>query len=201
MLTKASSILMHVTYTGKPMSLANMDRDKHPVMIMHTMQYEYMPTTVALSAYPHHKVKSTHDHERAALLTMAVHHKKCMTTHKQPQTNKHIYTHTHTHTYIMHNASTQSKETNQTLPTFQGYAQQGMRNVNQKTPYLRNTAQARYKKDKSYMPTSKGYGQTRYWKDKIDFAIRQECDLSKIQRELPYPRYMVLKKKVEQGKR
>ena len=94
-LTKASSMLMHVAYTGKPMSPADMDSDKHIVMIMHTIQYEYAPTAVALSAYPHHKVKSTHDHERATLLTMGVHHKKCKTTHKQ--TNIYIYIYIHTH--------------------------------------------------------------------------------------------------------
>ena len=93
-LTKASSMLMHVAYTRKPMSLANMDRDKHTVMIMHTIQYKYVPTIVTLSAYPHHKVKSTYDRKRATLLTMGVHRKKCMTTHKQ--TNIYIYTHTHT---------------------------------------------------------------------------------------------------------
>ena len=78
-----------------------------------------MPTAVALSAYPHHKVKSTHDHKRAAFLTMGVHYTKCMTTHNQ--TNIYIYIHTHTHTYIMHNASTQSKKIKQTLSMFQGY--------------------------------------------------------------------------------
>ena len=71
----------------------------------------------------------------------------------------------------MHNASTQSKETNQTLPTFQGYAQQGMGNVNQTMPYSRNVAQAWCKKDKAFMPTFKGYGPTRYRKDKIDIDI------------------------------
>ena len=63
------------------------------------------------------------------------------------------------------------RDPNQTLPTLQGYAQQGMGNVNQTMPYSRNTAQARYKKDKAYMPTSKRYGPTRYWKDKIDIVI------------------------------
>ena len=35
--TKASNILMRVAYTGKPMSLANMDWNNHTMMIMHIM--------------------------------------------------------------------------------------------------------------------------------------------------------------------
>jgi len=64
------------------MSLADMDQDKHTTMTMHTMYNEYTPIAVALSAYSHYKVKSTHDHERVALLTMGVHHTKCMTIHR-----------------------------------------------------------------------------------------------------------------------
>ena len=34
---KASSILICVTYTGKPMSLGDVDRDNHTTMIVHTI--------------------------------------------------------------------------------------------------------------------------------------------------------------------
>ena len=52
---------MHVAYTGKPMSLGDMDWDNHTVMNMHTVWNEYAIAANALSAYPHHKVKSFHD--------------------------------------------------------------------------------------------------------------------------------------------
>ena len=55
---------MCVAYTGKPMSLADMDRDNYTVTIMHTILHEYVPIVVALSAYPYSKVKSTHDTRR-----------------------------------------------------------------------------------------------------------------------------------------
>jgi len=32
---KASSMLMHATYTGKPISLDDMDQDNHTAMIVH----------------------------------------------------------------------------------------------------------------------------------------------------------------------
>ena len=67
-LTKASNTLMRVTYTGKPMSLVDMDQGNHTVIIMHTMQHEYAFTIVTLNAYPHSKVKSTHDHEGGTFL-------------------------------------------------------------------------------------------------------------------------------------
>ena len=62
-LTKASNTLTRVAYTGKPMSLADMDRSNHTTIIMHTMWHEYAFTVVTLNAYPHSKVKSTHNHE------------------------------------------------------------------------------------------------------------------------------------------
>ena len=34
---KALSILIHVTYTRKPLSLGDMERDDHSVVIMHTI--------------------------------------------------------------------------------------------------------------------------------------------------------------------
>ena len=83
---------MYIAYTGKPMSLANMDRDNHTVMITHTILHEYAPTAVSLSAYPHHKVKSTHNYKRVTLLTIGVHYTKCTIIHKQACA--------HTHTYI-----------------------------------------------------------------------------------------------------
>ena len=43
----------------------------------------YESTTVALNAYAHYKVKSSHDHEKGTLLTTWVHHTKCMTILKQ----------------------------------------------------------------------------------------------------------------------
>ena len=43
------------------MSLVDMDQDNHTAMIVHTIQHEYAPTTIALSTYPYYKVKSTHD--------------------------------------------------------------------------------------------------------------------------------------------
>ena len=124
-----------------------------------------------MSAYPHHKVKSTHDHEKAALLTMGFHHKKCMTTHKQPQTNKH--THTHTHTHIHHAQCKHTKQGNKPdIANVPRVCPARYEKCKSENAILKEHGQARYKKDKSYMPTSKGYGQTRYWKDKIDFAIR-----------------------------
>ena len=57
---KALNILMHVAYTGKLMSLDDMDRDSHIAMIVHTIQHEYAPTAIALGTYPHYKVKSTY---------------------------------------------------------------------------------------------------------------------------------------------
>ena len=48
---------------------------------MYVCIYESM--TVALNAYAHSKVKSTHDHEKGTLLTTWVHHTKCMTILKK----------------------------------------------------------------------------------------------------------------------
>ena len=64
---KASSMLMHVTYTGKPMSLGDMDCNNHIAMIVHTIQYEYAPMAITMSAYPYYKVKSSHD-QRGSLM-------------------------------------------------------------------------------------------------------------------------------------
>ena len=44
------NMLTCVTYTGKLMSLADMDQDNHTAMITHTVWHEYALTTVALSA-------------------------------------------------------------------------------------------------------------------------------------------------------
>ena len=44
------------------MSLGDMDQDNHTSMILHTIYYEYAPTTIALSTYPYYKVKSSHDY-------------------------------------------------------------------------------------------------------------------------------------------
>ena len=38
-----------------------MDQDNHTAMIMHTKKHEYAPTAIAMSTYPHYKVKNTHD--------------------------------------------------------------------------------------------------------------------------------------------
>ena len=65
-------------------------------MIICTMQHEYAPIAIALSAYLHYKVKSTHDYERVTLLTMRVHHTKYIIIHKQA----YIYIYTYIHTYI-----------------------------------------------------------------------------------------------------
>ena len=65
------------SYQGKPklskvsnmltwMSLADMDLDNHTMIIMHTIWHEYAPATVALSAYSHHKVKSTHNYMKVS---------------------------------------------------------------------------------------------------------------------------------------
>ena len=43
------------------MSLGDMDQDNHTVMIMHTIEHEYAPTTTALGTYPLYIVMSTHD--------------------------------------------------------------------------------------------------------------------------------------------
>ena len=58
---KASSMLMRVAYTGKPMSLGDMDQNNHITMIVHTIQHEYALTAITLSTYLHYKVKSSHD--------------------------------------------------------------------------------------------------------------------------------------------
>ena len=65
--SKVLNILIHVTYTGKPMSLGDMDQDNHTTMIMHTIQHEYAPTAITLSTYPCYKVKSSHD-QRGSLI-------------------------------------------------------------------------------------------------------------------------------------
>ena len=75
-------------------TLDEMDQDNHTAMIMNRIWHEYGPTTNDMSAYPPYKDKSTHDHERVTLLTVGVHHTKCMITHKQ------VDIHTHTHIYI-----------------------------------------------------------------------------------------------------
>ena len=62
---KVSSKLMHVAYMGKPMSLSDMDHDNHTLIIVHTIQHEYAPTTIALSTCLHYKVKSSHDQRKA----------------------------------------------------------------------------------------------------------------------------------------
>ena len=54
LLTYASQAFL--AYTRKPVY-----QDNHITIIMHTIKHESAPTTVALSAYPHYKVKSSHD--------------------------------------------------------------------------------------------------------------------------------------------
>ena len=71
--------------------LADMDRDNHIAMIMRTIWHEYAPTVNSLGAYPHHKVKSTHNHKRVTFLTMGVHRTRCTTSHEQA--NIYIYIH------------------------------------------------------------------------------------------------------------
>ena len=65
--SKVSSMLMRVTYTRKPMSLGDMDQDNHTVMVVHTIQHEYAPTTITLSAYPYYRVNSSHK-QRGSLM-------------------------------------------------------------------------------------------------------------------------------------
>ena len=50
---------MYVAYTGKLMSLGDMDQDDHTVMIMHTIYCECAPTAITLGMYPLYMVKST----------------------------------------------------------------------------------------------------------------------------------------------
>ena len=64
---KVSSVLICVAYMGKLVSLGEMDWDNHTAMIMHIIQYEYAPMAIALSTYPHYKVKSYHD-QRGSLM-------------------------------------------------------------------------------------------------------------------------------------
>ena len=87
---KALSMLRHVTYTRKPMLLGDMDQDNHTTMIVHTIQPKYAPTAIALSTYPHYKVKSSH--ERGAHVARKVHHTKCTVTHIQVDIYIYIYT-------------------------------------------------------------------------------------------------------------
>ena len=91
---KASSMLMRVAYTGKPISLGEMDQDYHTAMIMHTIKHECAPTTIDLSAYPHYKVKSNHDLQRVIRITMRVHHTNCTVTHTRASACAHTRTHT-----------------------------------------------------------------------------------------------------------
>ena len=70
-----------------------------------------------MSTYLYHKVKSIHDYERIALLTMRSHLTKCMIIHKQAYIYIYIYIYTHTYTYNMYNANMQSGKVKQTLPT------------------------------------------------------------------------------------
>ena len=58
---KASNMFMHVAYMGKPTSLGDMDHDNHTAMIVHTIEHEYAPMTIALSTYPYYKAKSSHE--------------------------------------------------------------------------------------------------------------------------------------------
>ena len=59
--SKVLSMLICVTYMGKPMSLGDMDQDNHTAMIVHIIKHEYAPTTIALGVYLYYKVKSSHD--------------------------------------------------------------------------------------------------------------------------------------------
>ena len=86
---KASSILMRVAYMGKPMSLSDMNRDDHALMIMHTIQREYAPTTIALGTYLLYKVKSTRD-QRGSLTQP----QESIIQSAQSPTYKHIHIHT-----------------------------------------------------------------------------------------------------------
>ena len=67
----------------------------------------------------------THSTRLRALITRkghsCSHESTSYKVHNHPHTHKHIYIYTYIHTYIMHNAITQSKKVNQTLPMFQGY--------------------------------------------------------------------------------
>ena len=93
---KVLSMLMHVAYTRKLMSLADMD--------MHLWQLPWA---------------HTHSTRSKALMTREGHSH----SHKSPsyKMHNHPYTSRYRYTYIMHNAITQSRKVNQTLPTFQGY--------------------------------------------------------------------------------
>ena len=91
---KALNILMHVAYTGKPMSLGDIGRDNHTMMIVHTIQHEYAPTAIALAIYLLHKVKSTHD-QRGSLMQP----QESITQSAQSPTYRCACTHTHTHTH------------------------------------------------------------------------------------------------------
>ena len=102
--SKVLSMLIHVTYMGKPLSLSDMDQDNHTAMIMHTIQHEYAPTTIALSAYPYYKVKSSLD-QRGSLtqpqesiiqsaqspiykqIQIYIHHTKCNHTKKKSKSD------------------------------------------------------------------------------------------------------------------
>ena len=105
------------------MSLSDMDQDKHTTMTMHTIQHEYAPTAITLSAYPYYKVKCTHDHERVTLLTMRVHYTKCTT---QQGIGK----------------------INQTLPYPRNVTKQGTRNIKQASSTSQGYGPTRYREFK-----------------------------------------------------
>ena len=108
---QASSMLMHVIYTWKPMSLGDIEQDNHTAMIVHTIQHEYAPTAIALSIYPHYKVKSSYDQKGS--LTQP---RESIIQSAQLPTHIGIYIYIH-HAQCYHI----EQESKQTLPTFQGY--------------------------------------------------------------------------------
>ena len=114
--SKHLNILIRGAYAGKPMSLSDMDQDDHTAVTMHTVWHEYAPTAIALSAYSCHKVKSTHGQRRLLIWPW-----ESIIQSAQSPTHAHAYIYIYIYTNIMHNAITQSRKVNQTLPTFQGH--------------------------------------------------------------------------------
>ena len=113
--SKMLNMLICVAYIGKPMSLGDMDQDNHIAMIMHTIQHEYAFMAIALTTYLYYKVKSSRD-QRGSL--MQSRESIIQSAYSPIHIQANIYIYIYIHTCIMHNAITQSRKVNQTLPTF-----------------------------------------------------------------------------------
>ena len=142
---KHLSTLMHVSYTGKQMSLGTQIGMVTPWwlctqydMNMHLWQMPWAHAYVTRSRSLMAREGCSRSHKSPSYKV-----------HDHPHTRSHIYIYIYTHAsciILSHRVGKIYRHCQRP----KGLAQQGTGNVKPTLPYLRNTAQARSKKDKGY---------------------------------------------------